>query len=583
MTMKLKVDRYRLSPLPLAEADSPPKPRPPVAAPVAAAPVAAAPTPMPTAAMATGKPTATPTAKPNGNPSGTIPDDAFMPEGDEDGFGNQSFVRPAVPADPDAPAGPEIDGIRQEGLTGRQLRIARRMAQKHNLPATSDFDAVRLLRQAGIDPFGRSAVLELVQGDAEPERSRALTVPPEGNKLPQTVKPAPLPSTEVRAEDSHLAEVRRIQADLVKRRRKRYALLWAKLAIFVLLPTLVAGWYFFLVATPMYTAHSKFIIQQASANAQVSSFFSGTALATTQDSVAVQEFLMSTDAMQRLDMDKDFRAHFAQPDIDPLQRLPVDAGVGKTFSLYSKYVIVSYDPTEGLINLEVSAASPQAAVDFSEALIGYAEERVDELSAPLRRDQKEGAQAAYEDATAKLLEAQAKLVNLQAKYKTLSSEVEAGLVTSQIAALDSQLLQERLALAQIQSNAEPNQARMDPVKTRIATLEAEIAKLRGGLTDGADTGAGPSLATVQSDLAMATAEVATRQMMLAQATSAMETSRIEAARQTRYLELAVRPTLPDSASYPKAFEDTLVVMLIFLGLYLMVAMTAAILREQVSG
>ena len=105
--------------------------------------------------------------------------------------------------------------------------------------------------------------------------------------------------------------------------------------------------------------------------------------------------------------------------------------------------------------------------------------------------------------------------------------------------------------------------------------------MRAGLTQG--NGSGPSLATVQADLAMATAQVATRQMMLAQATSAMETSRIEAQRQTRYLELAVRPVAPDNPSYPKAFEDTLVVMLIFLGIYLMVSMTFAILREQISG
>ncbi|MBV1896769.1 MAG: capsule biosynthesis protein, partial [Rhodobacteraceae bacterium] len=63
----------------------------------------------------------------------------------------------------------DIDAIRREGLTGRQLRMARRVAQKHNLPATSDFDAVRLLRQQGIDPFKRANMLELVvpQGAAE--------------------------------------------------------------------------------------------------------------------------------------------------------------------------------------------------------------------------------------------------------------------------------------------------------------------------------------------------------------------------------------------------------------------------------
>lgn len=87
------------------------------------------------------------------------------------------------------PAETELDAIRSEGLSGRQLRLARRVAQKHNLPATSDFDAVRLLRKAGIDPFEKASLLDLVSGDASvPQpQSRALTTVPTDPKLPQTV------------------------------------------------------------------------------------------------------------------------------------------------------------------------------------------------------------------------------------------------------------------------------------------------------------------------------------------------------------------------------------------------------------
>ena len=60
------------------------------------------------------------------------------------------------------------------------------------------------------------------------------------------------------------------------------------------------------------------------------------------------------------------------------------------------------------------------------------------------------------------------------------------------------------------------------------------------------------------------------------------TSRIEANRQVRYLSLSVSPIPPDEPTYPRAFENTLVTMLIMLGIYLMVSMTASILREQVS-
>ncbi len=98
----------------------------------------------------------------------------------DDGFGDQVFPGAAkadapVPANTPTPAADSaLDAIRKEGLTGRQLRVARRLAQRHNLPATSDYDAVRLLRQAGIDPFQRSSMLELVT----PETAEAPPPPP---------------------------------------------------------------------------------------------------------------------------------------------------------------------------------------------------------------------------------------------------------------------------------------------------------------------------------------------------------------------------------------------------------------------
>ena len=59
----------------------------------------------------------------------------------------------------------DLDAIRKEGLTGRQLRMARRVAQKQGLAVTSDFDAVRQLRARGVDPFQRANILELVVPD----------------------------------------------------------------------------------------------------------------------------------------------------------------------------------------------------------------------------------------------------------------------------------------------------------------------------------------------------------------------------------------------------------------------------------
>lgn len=567
MTMKLTVKRYRTR-----RVDLPP------------------PTPLPASARTA--PKAVEPAAPQ-----TLGDDAFMPSTNDDGFGAERFSTAGnetgpmpTPGSPEA-APTEIDAIRREGLTGRQLRLARRLAQKHGLPATSDFDAVRLLRAKGLDPFQSNAVLELVassdgadDGAGMSSPSRALTVTPGGDgvRLPQTIKTAQLPSAELRAEQAHLAEVIKIQKDIARRRRRKSALLFARLSIFVLLPTILAAIYFYTIATPMYAAKTQFVIQQADSPSAsgMGGLLSKTPMATAQDSIAVQGYLQSQVAMQRLEQDNGFREHFSSPEIDVIQRLPPDASESAAYKLYKKNIRISYDPTEGVVKMEVTAADPQKAVEYSQALIGYAEEQVDQMTQRMREDQMKGARESYEDAERKYAEANSRVVELQQKFKILSSEAEVGLITTQIGQLETQLTQDQLSLAQMESNANPNKARMEPLKRRIDTLQSQIAELRGKLTEEGQDGV--SLAQVQSDLLVAQADAATRQMLLAQSLQAMETSRVEANRQTRYLSVAVAPVAPDEAAYPRAFENTLVVLLIFAGIYLMVSMTVAILREQVS-
>ncbi|MGB3248998.1 MAG: capsule biosynthesis protein, partial [Tabrizicola sp.] len=350
-----------------------------------------------------------------------------------------------------------------------------------------------------------------------------------------------------------------------------------------LLPTFLAGWYFYMIATPMYSVRTEFVIQQAGPSGGgggLGGLFSGTAFATSQDSIAVQGYLQSREAMGRLDEDLGFRAHFQDEKIDPLQRLGKDASLEAAYKVYRKFLKISFDTTEGVIRMDVIAADPQVAASWSKQLVAYAEGQVDHLTQRLRADQMKDAQAGYDSAQAELKASQRKLIDLQEKFKTVSSEAEVGLIVGQISGLEGQLTQERLSLAQMESNPEPNQARMEPIKRRIATLETEIAGLRAKMTE--DSPDATSLAEVQGELLVAQADLQTRQMLLAQALQSMETSRIEANRQVRYLSLSVSPIPPDEPAYPRAFENTMVTMLIMLGIYLMVSMTASILREQVS-
>ncbi|WP_245728634.1 capsule biosynthesis protein [Paracoccus alkenifer] len=533
-----------------------------------------------------------------------------MPDTD-DGFGDRRFpgAEGAAPAgvgadaanadhDPAQPVDPQaLAAIRAENLTSRQLRMAMRIAAMHGIEAASEHEAVLLLRQRGIDPFHRGAlgrILSEAGAEAQAAPSPRAPVPLPAPGLPartrrREIAPLPpgdgapgLPSREALTEERRAAEIYRIQQDIARRRRKRLGFLLARLAFFVGLPTLIAGWYYHTQATPLYATYSQFLIQQADGgfSGDGGALLGASPMATNPDSVSVQSYLTSRAAMLRLDNDLGFTRAFQDPAVDALLRLPENATNEQAYGLYERSVKIGYDPTEGVINMEVIAPDPALSEQFSLALISYAEGQVDQMSARLRDDQMRGAMENYAEAERKVLESQARIQELQEQLGVLDPAAESGAVMGRIGALETQLAEKRLELGQLQSNLRPNQSRVQGVQGDISRLEQMIAETRAQLTTDSTTRG--SLAAITGQLRIAESDLGTRQQLLASAAQQMEAARVEANKQVRYLSLSMPPVPPDEATYPRAFQNTLVAFLIFGGIYLMLSLTVSILREQVS-
>ncbi|MGR3291413.1 MAG: capsule biosynthesis protein [Paracoccaceae bacterium] len=506
------------------------------------------------------------------SPDSTVADDSNLFTSPEDGFGDETYPTAAkenLPSEKEIAK--TVEAIKAEGLTARQLRMARRLSLKHQLEPASDLDAVRLLRDKGIDPFRRSTKLELVIPDGD-----------DAKNLPETVNKENLPSTQVLNEDTRAREILLIQHDIAKRRKRQTILLFARLSFFVLLPTFLVGLYYYTLATPLYATKSEFLIQQADSQSggSLGGLFSGTGFATSQDSITVQSYLQSREAMLRLDEDFGYKLHFTGDNIDPLLRLEVGGTNEAAYRLYKKMVKIGYDATEGLVKMEVIAADPQASEQYSRALISYAEEQVDNLTQRLRGDQMQGSRDSFEDAENKMLGAQNRVLELQERLGVIDAASETAALMGQITNFEMQLQQKGLQLQQLLDNSQPNQARVDGVTGDIDRLRALVGELRAQLTQGGSETA--SLARISGEMRIAEIELQTRQAMMQQALQQLETARIAANRQVRYLSLGVSPIAPDEATYPRKFENTVVAFFIFCGLYLMASLTASILREQVS-
>ncbi|WP_085307765.1 capsule biosynthesis protein [Planktotalea arctica] len=534
-------------------------------------------------------PTAQSQAQPAGQAMGRIqPVKQAMPSAAPQAQARAGLVSSAA----EVSAEQDIDEIKREGLTGRQLRMARRAAQKYGLAPTSDYDAVRQLRTRGIDPFQRTNMLELVvPGEGKSNGGSSATQP----LMPQdpTLEPINLPQTmsasanmpthpegpspaERRAE-----EISQIQRDIAKRRRRKLALLFTRLGFFVFLPTLIVAYYYYAIATPMYATKSEFLILKAeTSGGAMGGLLSGTQFATNQDAIAVQSYLTSKDAMLRLDADVGFNAHFMNPEIDAIQRLEADPSTEDAYKIYKKAIEIGYDPTEGVIKMEVIAADPVLSAEFSKALISYAEERVDNLSLRKRENQVADAEMSFRNADKERREAQERMVRLQQEGNILDPEGKIASLRSQINNIEVQVQEKELQLAALLDNNRPNRAKVEGAQGDVRRFRALLDRLNDQMTN-ASQGEN-SLAELASQIQLAQADVATRDLMLASALEQLEQTRREAASQARYLTTSVEPVPSEDPTYPRKFENSILAFLVFAGIYLMISLTASILREQVS-
>ena len=191
-----------------------------------------------------------------------------------------------------------------------------------------------------------------------------------------------------------------------------------------------------------------------------------------------------------------------------------------------------------------------------------------------------GAQAGYDDAEAKLTIAQDEVADIQRKLATFDAAASFSLLQGQISELDSMILQKELERAELTANSRPNPTKLKVLDQKLAVLEAKLAEKKMAVTEGVDGKS--SIVEVNAALTRAQTNLALRQELLAQSLLSLEASRVEANRQTRYLSMGVEPVQSDQAAYPRAFENTLLSIIIFAGLYLMISLTVSILREQVT-
>ena len=339
------------------------------------------------------------------------------------------------------------------------------------------------------------------------------------------------------------------------------------LIVFVVLPTLVASIYFFLIASPRYVSEARFIVRMP-AQAQPSSL--GVALqgvglsAGATDAFAVHEYINSRDGMRDLNQRLDLDTVLSGPGADAFSRYPAPLQ-GRSeedmFHAYQKRLVIGYDSTTGISTLRTEAFNPRDAQAMSKILLEGSERLINRLNERSSTDAVANALRAESQARGKLADAQAALTEFRNREQFIDPTRAAAESGSLIGGLLETVAGLRAERAQVASQA-PQSPQLPSIDSRIAAFESQIATERAKIV-GASGSLAPKIA-VYEDL-IQNREFADRE--LAQATALILTAQQEASRQKLYLDRVVAPNLPDKSTEPRRLIAVLTVLLTSLMVY----------------
>lgn len=482
----------------------------------------------------------------------------------------------------------------EEAALAAAARAAREAEKAES--ASQEFSASDARPAPGVqrnDGAGEGGDAARKAGGPPAERQGQALARLDGGKLPATRETPEIALVdEAGFEQARLARearMRDIRSELRRRRRFRALGMVLRFAVFVLIPTAFVGWYYYEKATDMFVSDSSMIFKTGSNQSAGSGLLGALVGTSPTDSVALQEYILSRDILRRLDQDHGVIAHFQSEEIDWWHRLPADASFDDAYSYYAGgfimpgKVTVSYDIAEGIVRLEMIAATPDKAQEFSEAIIGYGEELVNSLN---DRSRNAGVRAADEkvlEAQEALRDAQRKVADVQEQLSIFSVESEAGALQTRIVTAEAEidaLLAQIANLKTITSN--DADSRFIPLRTQLEIKTEQLRELRGRLTGGGQTAAqdGPSMARLGAELELARLDQMAANMMYTSALTSREAALALAAEQSLFLEVVTQPTLPDEATKPERAQNTGLVFLILFAAYVIGLLTVSLIREQ---
>jgi len=358
--------------------------------------------------------------------------------------------------------------------------------------------------------------------------------------------------------------------DVVRRsRRHSWVAKHRWLALFVGLPTLLAGVYYGLIASPIYSSQSVFIIkspgQKSIPTVSLANLIQTSGLSAGQEQTKeVLQYIRSRSAVRDLEAQTDVRARFSNRGADFLSRFPRpfgDSSFEGFYRYYGSMVGAKLDDESGLAVLEVRAFTPDDAYELNTRLLNLSEQLVNRLN---ERAQGRG----IAEAERRVVQAETRLRNARialGAYRNQNQLLDPAKQGTGVLEISNKLISEQSSLQaqlDLMERVTPRNPAIPALRNRIVAIGRAIAA-QNGRAVGTPTGIASKLGAYEN--LNVEQEFATQ--MLTAANASLESARTDAQKQQFYLERVVDPNKPDDSTLPHRLFQVLTIFAASLCLY----------------
>ena len=348
-------------------------------------------------------------------------------------------------------------------------------------------------------------------------------------------------------------------------RRRHYGLIvWFLLVTVV--PTLAALSYLSTIAHDQYSSRVSFSIrsQEISNPLEALSGIGQLATGSSSDADIVYEYIRSQKLLTDLSGRVDLEIIYSKPEFDPVFAYSPGQPIEELLKYWRRMTDVTYDPSTGLIDVEVFAFDPNDAKVIAAAVLEASGDLVNELSSIARADTTRHAEYELEQARERLKDARLKIRKLRDSEGIVDPRVNLESQMGILTALQQQLATELInfdLLAETTGSADP---RLEQANRKIDAIRDRINQERDKIASGNDS-SDRALAAIVGNFEVLVVDREFAEQAYTAAAAAYDTALSEARRKSRYLAAHVPPTIAESSQYPR----TVLICLVVFGLGLL--------------